>query len=870
MVVNTSTISGNSSPTGGGILINGFSRRLDITVSNSTISNNTSVSKGAGLYARNVNLALSNTTVSGNEVDEQGGGLFIEASSTGTDVVVIENSTISDNTAASGGGIFQTYGAASLELANSIVANNQGGDVRGDRLVDADGINIVTDGSVIGALTLDPRLGPLQDNGGNTETRALLPDSPAINLGSNDLIPSDVADVDTDGDISESVPFDQRGSEFDRVVNEQVDLGAVEFQGNDSTSIIQPGQFPSLIVDTLDDENDFDLSPGDVSLREAIAFTQDGGTIEFDPSLAGSVISLKSALAIDKSLTIDGLEDNFITLDAAENDRVFIIDDGDDSTDQTVVLDSLIVTNGDVPSDATISDRRNAGGGIFNRENLTVRNSRLVNNASAGGGGGIFNDDGVVTVLSSTISGNTTQRVGGGIFNNDGSVIVRDSTISGNISVDGGGGLFNTGGTLTVNNSTIANNSAVDEEYLYGNGGGIATVGGMTVVSNSTISNNVADYDGGVSGSAELISTIVANNTANFDNRPDTGGESISARFSLIENGDITNDLGNNIFGQDPKLDPAGLQDNGGTTQTIALQSDSPALNRGDNPGNVLTDQRGETFNRVVGERADIGAFEVQADFSQPPAGDSFYFSADNDRQVGGININNQDILFFDGQNVSIVFDGSNILSRKVKIDAFDVIDETTILMSFNQDTRLRGIGEVDDSDIVQFNASSLGKGNTRGRFELVVDGSDLGLTKAGEDIDALTQLSNGDLLFSTKRKATFANGVRSEGEDILLFRPRTLGDRTRGRVSRYVDGSDINLSRGSERIDAIALRDDELILSTRGNFRVPGLSGRNEDAFGFTPTSLGRQARGTFTDELVVNGDQLGLSGNLSGIDLV
>ena len=136
--------------------------------------------------------------------------------------------------------------------------------------------------------------------------------------------------------------------------------------------------------------------------------------------------------------------------------------------------------------------------------------------------------------------------------------------------------------------------------------------------------------------------------------------------------------------------------------------------------------------------------------------------------------------------------------------------------------------------------------------------------------IDALTQLPDGSLLFSTTHRATFSNGVKSQGEDILLFKPTSLGHRTRGEVSRYFDGSDVNLTRRSESIDAIALRDDELILSTRGNFRVPGVSGRDEDAFSFTPTSLGRRTDGTFADELVVDGNQLGLSGNLSGIDFV
>lgn len=61
----------------------------------------------------------------------------------------------------------------------------------------------------------DPRLAPLANNGGQTLTHALLPDSPARNTGSNALIP-------------DRVRGDQRGSSFSRIISEQVDIGAFE------------------------------------------------------------------------------------------------------------------------------------------------------------------------------------------------------------------------------------------------------------------------------------------------------------------------------------------------------------------------------------------------------------------------------------------------------------------------------------------------------------------------------------------------------------------------------------------------------------------------------------------------------------------
>ena len=100
---------------------------------------------------------------------------------------------------------------------------------------------------------VDPRLGPLQDNGGPTWTHALLPDSPAIDAGD----PSAIAGV---GDLPE---FDQRSEPYSRVCDGD----------GDGTARIDIGAFEvpdTFVVDTLADENDGNFSPGDFSLREVI------------------------------------------------------------------------------------------------------------------------------------------------------------------------------------------------------------------------------------------------------------------------------------------------------------------------------------------------------------------------------------------------------------------------------------------------------------------------------------------------------------------------------------------------------------------------------------------------------------------------
>ncbi|MDR9402817.1 MAG: choice-of-anchor Q domain-containing protein, partial [Halothece sp. Uz-M2-17] len=467
----------------------------------------------------------------------------------------------------------------------------------------------------------------LQDNGGVTETIALAPNSPAINAGDN----------------PNNLTTDQRG--LPRDDGNGVDIGAVEFTLN-------------IEVDNATDENDGDFSEGDISLREAISAIAPGGTITFADGIDSITLDEGlGELVIDKAVTIDGGNSDGtpdVTVkrasDATADFRIFNIDD-EESSAIDVTLDGVKITGG------SLSGFGNNGGGIFNRENLTLSNSTITGNSAYSGGGinnngtatlsnstvssnsayddggGIYNTFGTATLSNSTVSGNSADNDGGGISNN-GTVTLSNSTVSSNSAYDDGGGIYNTFGTATLSNSTVSGNSAYD------GGGGISNNGTATL-SNSTVSGNSADDDGGGifndSGgddTATLINSIVANNTANqgndlYNEAGSTQG-TINASFSLIEdNADQINGTDNsNIKNQDPLLDPAGLQDNGGPTKTIALTANSPAINAGDNsliPADVKDldgdnntsekipfDQRGTGFDRLNFGTVDIGAVELQ------------------------------------------------------------------------------------------------------------------------------------------------------------------------------------------------------------------------------------------------------------------
>ena len=296
------------------------------------------------------------------------------------------------------------------------------------------------------------------------------------------------------------------------------------------------------------------------------------------------------------------------------------------------------------------------GGGISNNGPGTVKvaNSTFSNNLgvrftvglpAAVDGAAIFNQGGTVEVTSSTLSGNNAGGgSGGGIHNREGGTVkVTNSTLSGN-TVGGffdrglfGGGIYNDNGTVEVTNSTLSGNETTNAGSR---GAGIYNKAGTVTLTNSTISGNKANPNtdnpfpdilpnrissGAIwnGGTVNVKNTIIALNSAATN--PDVDGSFASGGYNLIGNG--TGSTGFTAVGDrvgtaaapiDPLLNP--LANNGGPTQTVALQPGSPAINGGD-PAFVLTsgpfigppfyDQRGiSPFNRVSGGIIDIGAFE--------------------------------------------------------------------------------------------------------------------------------------------------------------------------------------------------------------------------------------------------------------------
>ena len=252
-------------------------------------------------------------------------------------------------------------------------------------------------------------------------------------------------------------------------------------------------------------------------------------------------------------------------------------------------------------------------------------------------------------------------------------------------------------------------------------------------------------------------------------------------------------------------------------------------------------------------------------------AATQLYLSLEQDGIVGTLPYANEDVLAFDGTNFTMHFDGSDVGLSGFIIDAFAVTGPNEVLLSFTAAGAIPGVaGTTDDSDVVRFTATSLGP-NTAGTFSRYFDGSDVGLTTEAEDVDGPEVLADGRVVISTFGDATVTGVSSPRAEDLLAFTPTSLGATTAGTWAMYFDAGDVGLSTNAENVDAVAVgADGKIQLSTTGAFAVTGVSGSAEDAFTFTPTSLGTSTAGTYSSTLKFDGSAYGMSGrNLSGIDL-
>lgn len=219
-----STISGNTGAEGGGLSL--YAALGGFTVERTTISGNTSVNDGGGgmfVHHAASPVTIVESTISGNTSTgtKGGGGLALYFASSSSPEVSIEHSTITDNTAYGGGGLWTFEITARIDLDHTIVAGNHGTSYGLDLSGEFNhGWSLIgnTSGATLhpvagtSLLNVNPLLGPLADHGGSTMTHLPAGISPALNAG--------------DPAFAAPPALDQRG--MPRKLDTRIDIGSVE------------------------------------------------------------------------------------------------------------------------------------------------------------------------------------------------------------------------------------------------------------------------------------------------------------------------------------------------------------------------------------------------------------------------------------------------------------------------------------------------------------------------------------------------------------------------------------------------------------------------------------------------------------------
>jgi YD repeat-containing protein len=284
-------------------------------------------------------------------------------------------------------------------------------------------------------------------------------------------------------------------------------------------------------------------------------------TITFTPGLSGT-IPLAATLVLNNStshdITIDGSGAN-ITVSGQGSVEDFYI-----NSTQNATINALTITGGSMSGQF--------GGGIHNSGDLLLTNCTVTgNSAPSGAGGGIYSI-GPLLMINDTVTGNSA-KYGGGIYNEI---------------------------TMTLINCTVANNTVTGAGA---DGGGIY------------INNNVAT-------TTNLLNTIVYNPNSGAATQDDVHGKITQVQGSLFGTAPtvaVNGDLGSNQYSTNPLLGP--LQNNGGATQTMALQAGSPSIGTGVSNSGIgvvpTTDQIGDPR---PANSIDIGAFQTQTQPPPPPS----------------------------------------------------------------------------------------------------------------------------------------------------------------------------------------------------------------------------------------------------------
>lgn len=504
---------------------------------------------GAINVAAGVNATITDDTFTGNSAQD-GGALFVSGTAN------VTNSTFTGNTATTGAGGLETGGnGATMTVRNSTIAGNTGGNfAAGGIFASVTGTTTLTNTIVAGnTATTNPDVRNHVTSGGHNLIGAT---DGSTGFTGTDLTGTAASPLDpklgplaSNGGTTQTMAL-LFGSPAVSTGDPAV-CTAAPVSGRDQRNTVRPAAFcaigafePALAAVT----NCNDTGAG--SLRDRVSAAPANYTLFFDQDCTGGTpVLLTSEITIGKNVTVDGTG-RAIVLSGGNSTRLFTV-----NSTFTLALTNLTLQNGNASS--------GDGGAILNSGTLNVTGCTFTGNVA--GPGGAIATTGTATISGSTFASNHASGDSGALFISSGTATVANSTISHN-SAGGDGGAIVVGlsATLTLKNDTIAGNSTAVSPSR---GGGVQNL-----------------------GTVNIANTIVAGNTGPATaNGPDVFGTFASGGHNLIGKIDgstgftgPSDQIGSVSSPLDPRFSVAGLTNNGGPTQTIALQSGSSAIGTGD------------------------------------------------------------------------------------------------------------------------------------------------------------------------------------------------------------------------------------------------------------------------------------------------
>jgi Ca2+-binding RTX toxin-like protein len=235
LIQNTTFATNVADAYGGGA---GLYHNDTVTIEGSTFAGNEAEQGGGGfvLWGQLDSALVQNTTISSNSAGTRGGGAYLYSEF--EDARVMRNSTVVGNTAGeSGGGLYLALhdlgSDVEVNLTSTIVANNSAEDLASAEgedgrfiadfsLIESAGTAALTEGSPTNLFNTDPELGPLQNNGGPTQTHLPVVTSPVVDKGTANGLATDQRGLARTGDLSLAANS-----------ADGTDIGAVELQAAD-------------------------------------------------------------------------------------------------------------------------------------------------------------------------------------------------------------------------------------------------------------------------------------------------------------------------------------------------------------------------------------------------------------------------------------------------------------------------------------------------------------------------------------------------------------------------------------------------------------------------------------------------------------